>query len=71
MKNILIALALMYSLSGCSGREDKASVGQEKSDKNVLFIIADDLTKTLGCYDHPIVKTPNVDKLAKMGVQFE
>ena len=33
MKNILIALALMYSLSGCSGREDKASVGQEKSDK--------------------------------------
>jgi len=31
----------------------------------------DDLTKTLGCYDHPVVKTPHIDRLAQMGVQFE
>ena len=37
---------------------------------NVVFIIVDDLTTTLGCYDHPTVKTPNVDKLAEEGLLF-
>ena len=41
------------------------------SNKNVLFIVADDLTKTLGSYGHPVVKTPNIDRLASMGIQFE
>src|SRR5439155_6886710 len=39
---------------------------------NVLFIISDDLTTTaLGCYGNTVCKTPNVDKLASMGVRFE
>ncbi len=42
----------------------------KKTDKNVLFIIVDDLNTTLGCYGHPIVKTPNIDRLAAMGVQY-
>ena len=41
------------------------------SNKNVLFIVADDLTKTLSSYGHPVVKTPNIDRLASMGIQFE
>ncbi len=31
---------------------------------NVLLIIADDLRDTVGCYGHPLVKTPNLDRLA-------
>ena len=38
---------------------------------NVLFIICDDLNCDLGIYDHPLVKTPNIDALAKRGVQFD
>jgi len=42
----------------------------ENRDKNVLFIVVDDLTTTLGCYGHPVVKTPNIDKLAGIGIKF-
>ncbi|HIE99947.1 MAG: sulfatase [Fuerstiella sp.] len=38
---------------------------------NVLFLICDDLNCDLGCYGHPLVKTPNIDRLAAKGVRFE
>jgi len=40
--------------------------------KNILVIMADQLSaKALGCYGHPVVKSPNIDRLAETGVVFE
>jgi choline-sulfatase len=39
---------------------------------NILFIIADQLIPFLtGAYGHPVVKTPNLDRLVKKGVRFD
>ena len=37
---------------------------------NVLFISADDMNNDLGCFGSPLVKSPNIDRLASKGVAF-
>src|SRR5499426_1012317 len=46
--------------------------GQQPARKmNVLLIVSDDLNMSLGCYGHPLAKTPNIDRLAARGVRFD
>ena len=40
--------------------------------RNILFIMFDHLRRDyLSCYGHPHLKTPNIDRLAGMGVRFD
>jgi uncharacterized sulfatase len=69
MRTSFCAAVIVVSilLSGAISRAD-APAG---SKRNVLLIISDDLTAALGCYGHPLVKSPNIDALAAKGVRFE
>ncbi len=40
------------------------------AEKNIVFIIGDDLSPTLGCYGDKVIKTPAIDALARDGMIF-
>jgi arylsulfatase A-like enzyme len=63
------ALTLGLAVLLLAGTAVRAEAAPPKP--NVLFLIADDLNCDLGCYGHPQVKSPNIDRLARQGVRFE
>ena len=66
MKNkISISLSIVFCLLNLSN-----SSAQSKSKPNVLFIAIDDLKPILGCYGDKMIKTPNIDRIAKNGTIF-
>lgn len=70
MIKIQIGIVLMAIFCQCSVSSKEADVQGQQAVKNVLFIVVDDLTKSLACYGDPVVKSPNIDALAEMGVLF-
>ncbi|WP_436716110.1 sulfatase [Roseiconus lacunae] len=43
----------------------------QSAERNVIFVITDDESPTLGCYGDPAAKTPAIDAIAKDGVVFD
>jgi len=61
-----ISLLLLSPLIALGG-----AFAAEPARPNVLFIAVDDLRADLGCYGHPLVRSPNIDRLAARGLLFE
>ncbi|MCG8649298.1 MAG: sulfatase [Pirellulales bacterium] len=65
------ALLINVTIAGVAiANEPGASTQASQKPVNVLFLICDDLNCDLGCYGHPLVKTPHIDRLARRGVRF-
>jgi len=66
MKILSLALLLLLAccLSGCSK--------PDQSPPNIVFFLADDIRYDFFGYSgHPVVQTPNIDRLAENGTVFE
>lgn len=60
-----IAIVLLFATTSFVSAQKK-----QQSKPNILFIAVDDLKPILGCYGNTLVKTPNIDRLAKMATVF-
>jgi arylsulfatase A-like enzyme len=72
IQNKLLSVALLFTgliLLGCpSTTKEKGPVARP----NIIFFFTDDQGwQDLGSYGHPYLKTPNFDRLASEGIQFE
>ncbi|MHC4325874.1 MAG: sulfatase family protein, partial [Planctomycetota bacterium] len=63
------SIAAGFSLAGCeSGLLGRSA---PKKPPNIIFLLTDDQrADTMGCAGNPIIKTPNMDAMAKDGVRF-
>src|SRR5262245_3953679 len=72
---LALCLALLLVVVGGSASSTRtAALDPQQSPAtrpNVLFIMADDLNDDMGAFGHPIVQTPNIDRLAAQSVRFD
>lgn len=65
MKNVLFIFCssfFYFTLCNC--------YAGEKVKPNIIWVIAEDMSQDLGCYGNGLVKTPNIDNLAKKSMRF-
>jgi iduronate 2-sulfatase len=70
-KNLNYAYGLNMTMLALSAIPALSQNIQNKPKKpNILFIAVDDLKPVLGCYGDNLIRTPNIDRIAKNGTVF-
>ena len=68
--NYLILPAVSLFAFG-AGAKEKETVLKPNAKPNIVFILADDMGyHELGCFGGKVINTPNIDRLAKQGIDF-
>ncbi len=71
MKSILnrlpVLLCLIIGLNTLHAQNTKLYPGEKP---NIIWVITEDICPELGCYNYPLVQTPNLDAFAKEGVRY-
>jgi arylsulfatase A-like enzyme len=44
---------------------------EQPAKPNIVWLVAEDISPVLGCYGDPLAKTPNIDRIAGLGIRFE
>jgi len=65
----IIFLGVLILILSCS--KEKTKIVEAENKPNIILFVSDDHgTDALGSYGNPVIKTPNLDKLAAEGVRF-
>lgn len=64
-------LAVLFGVNVADAQSGEPGAGPKVAGRpNILWIVPDDMSANFSCYGETAIQTPNVDNLAKRGVQF-